>query len=49
MPELQKLRGGVVMPPSSEEIVASPLSQALGSEKSDVVNAAVDRHVVFFW
>lgn len=52
LPELQKLCDVVVMPPCAKEakndlheilVVASPLSQALGSEKSDVVEAAVDR------
>jgi hypothetical protein len=57
MPELQKLRDVVVMPPCANEVrndlyeisvVASPLSQALGSEKSDVVDAAVDMLVAPF-
>jgi hypothetical protein len=45
------------MPPSDEEarpdlheisVVASPSSQALGSEKSDVIDVVVDRTVVPF-
>jgi hypothetical protein len=57
MPELRELCGGVVMPPSTEEVrsnsheisvVASSPSHALGSEKTSVVDAAVDMHLVLF-
>jgi hypothetical protein len=57
MPELQKLCGVVVMPPCANEVkndlhkisvVACPSSQALGSEKSDVVDAAVNMLVAPF-
>jgi hypothetical protein len=57
MPELQKLCGDAVMPPCAKEVrsdlheisvVASPSSQALDSEKSDVIDAAVDMLVAPF-